>query len=133
MILVDASVALKVFLNEPDSQQAASLAERSWCAPAIILAEVANGLWKNWRLGIFTEQDLRSNLSVIRGLFAELTEMAGLLARAGELSITLDHSVYDCFYLADAEARRMKLVTADERLLRRIKGTELESRATSLS
>ena len=39
------------------------------------------------------------------------------------MALELGHPVYDCFYLALAERRRTQLVTADSRLLTRLKGS----------
>ena len=41
-----------------------------------------------------------------------------LADRALAIALDLRHPVYDCFYLALAEARGSRLVTADDRLLR---------------
>jgi len=52
--------------------------------------------------------------------FDELVPLAGLSRRAAAIALALDHPVYDCFYLALAEARDAPMVTADRRLLRRV-------------
>jgi predicted nucleic acid-binding protein len=44
----------------------------------------------------------------------------------------LDHPDYDCFYLALAEQRQATLVTADRRLLNRVRGTQWASVAMGL-
>lgn len=44
--------------------------------------------------------------------------------RAGQIAIELDHSIYDCLYLALAEQESCMLVTADERLCRKMRGTK---------
>jgi predicted nucleic acid-binding protein len=43
-----------------------------------------------------------------------------LARRAVDLAILLDHSTYDCMYLALAEAAKRPFVTADARLLRKL-------------
>ncbi len=48
------------------------------------------------------------------------------------MAVDLRHPVYDCFYLALAEAEEAPLVTADRRLLTRLTGTPWEERAVSL-
>jgi predicted nucleic acid-binding protein len=52
-----------------------------------------------------------------------LRPTAPLAARALELAFALDHPVYDCFYLALAEAEQVGLVTADGRLESRLRGS----------
>lgn len=39
-----------------------------------------------------------------------------LAPAAGELALQLDHSIYDCFYLATAQRLECRVVTADRRL-----------------
>jgi predicted nucleic acid-binding protein len=46
--------------------------------------------------------------------------------------VELRHPAYECFYLALAEERRAKLVTADRRLLGRLAGTPWQEDAISL-
>lgn len=45
----------------------------------------------------------------------------------------LDQPVYDCLYLAFAEARQATLVTADRHLLSRVRGTPWQSCVTLLA
>ena len=47
-------------------------------------------------------------------------------------SAALDHPVYDCLYLALAEAEDARLVTADQRLLTRLRGSAWEELARPL-
>ena len=55
-----------------------------------------------------------------------LQPLTRLAVRATEIALQLDHPVYDCFYLALAEAERCLLVTADQRLREKVRGTDLE-------
>jgi predicted nucleic acid-binding protein len=50
-----------------------------------------------------------------------LRPTASLAPRALELALNLDHPVYDCFYLALAEAETAQMVTADRHLERRLR------------
>ncbi len=132
MILIDASVALKWFVIEKGSERATDLFGKNICAPSLILPEVANGLWKIWRRGTLTAAVVRDNIDTLRANFSELTSLEALASRAGEIALELDHPVYDCFYLADAEQRGLSLVTADERLLRKIADTGFAGLAVDL-
>jgi hypothetical protein len=49
--------------------------------------------------------------------FERLIRISELVERATDLTVTLDHPVYDCFYVALAERERLPLVSADSRLL----------------
>jgi predicted nucleic acid-binding protein len=53
-------------------------------------------------------------------LFPELVPAATLLPAARRWSQRLDHPGCDCLYLALAEARNARLITRDQRLLRRL-------------
>jgi predicted nucleic acid-binding protein len=44
----------------------------------------------------------------------------------------LDHPVYDCFYLALAQKEAAALVTADRRLVERVRATPWEGRVVAL-
>lgn len=121
-MVIDASVGVKWFVPEEDADKAlALLALGQVYIPRLFLAEVGNALWKKARLG---EIDLASVEPV-----ASVQEIAQFLndeehtSHALEIACRLDHPVYDCLYLAAAEATGMKLVTADARFLRKVAGT----------
>jgi predicted nucleic acid-binding protein len=42
------------------------------------------------------------------------------------LHCLLNHPVYDCFYVALAQREKSMLVTADDRLYRKTRGTQFE-------
>ena len=133
MKLVDASVALKWFLDEQHGDVARMLAERNdLCAPVHIIAEVLNGLWKNKARGVISSKAVLRAVPVLPPHFAELTELTPLSLAAVRISLELDHPVYDCLYLADAERRRMPVVTADLKLLNRLKNTRFQRLAEPL-
>ena len=62
----------------------------------------------------------------------EFRPTAPLASRAIELALELDHPVYDCFYLALAEAEKTELVTADLRLEGRVRSTPWGASVRSL-
>jgi Predicted nucleic acid-binding protein, contains PIN domain len=127
--LVDASVALKWFVAEDGTEAALRIAASGepLAAPDLILAEVANAAWKSARLGRLTEAQLQAIAVALPGYFEELTANRVLLRRAIEIAAVLDHSVYDCLYLALADHLRSPLVTADRRLAAKVAGSRWES------
>jgi predicted nucleic acid-binding protein len=65
--------------------------------------------------------------------FDKLASAAGLAQRAVIIAGQLDHPVYDCLYLALAEAEETSLVTADLKLLGKVRATAWEQRTINLS
>jgi predicted nucleic acid-binding protein len=53
--VVDASVAVKWFADEPLFDKARELQQHSLAAPDLIFAEAANVIWKLWRKGVLTD------------------------------------------------------------------------------
>ena len=111
--VVDASVALKWVLNEAGSQDALALAAQELIAPPLFPTECANAIWKAWRRKEVTEAEAtRKVVDLVHGV-VELREVAPV--EAFRLAVLLDHSVYDCAYLALAQAEGMVVVTADSK------------------
>jgi predicted nucleic acid-binding protein len=120
LLVVDASVAIKWVVQEPGSDAALALRRGRLLAPDLLIPECANILWKKTRLGEHTKAEALVAARLLEHADIELAPMRPLLQRATELSITLGHPAYDCFYLALAEARSCPVVTADERLRKRV-------------
>ncbi len=122
--VVDASVALKWYFPERGSGTAdAILAEaiesaRVLLAPDLIVAEFTNVLWRKTRLGECREDEATEILELWQTDRPTLVETSPLAQRALELALRLDHSVYDCLYLATAIEYEAGLVTADRELAR---------------
>lgn len=89
-------------------------------APDLVLVELLNAGWTAWRSGDITEEQFEGIADLAPGLFSELVAAATLLPAARRWSQRLDHPAYDCLYLALAEARHTRLITRDQRLLRRL-------------
>ena len=125
MIVVDASVVLKWFAPKEDHEIALFLKERHvlgkerMAGPELLLYEVANVL-QNKR------GDLRSSVEAFSAFCSVGLEIHSLepsdLTEAMKLSHAYGISTYDASYLALAQARHCRLVTADERFLARVKG-----------
>ena len=120
LLVVDASIAVQWFANEPRSSAAARLLEeeRRLCAPDLMPVEAANAWWKKVRLGHMEAADLDQALVNLLSLGVELVPATSLLARTARLAVEIGHSVYDCLYLTLARDRRAQLAT-DDRALRR--------------
>ena len=123
--VVDASVAVKWFVPEDGSDRAdTALGGRfALFAPKLVLTEVANAFWKKIRRGLMTEADAQDRLSALPRYFDLLLDAEELLPRALSLAATFDHPVYDFIYLEVARRHDAVLLTADERLVRKLFGT----------
>ncbi len=117
-LLVDASVALKWFIPEVRSAAARALLDREddLLAPDWLLVEVANCLWKQGRRGLIDPPQSRKILATLEEILHLLPSLP-LTPRALKLAHRLDHPVYDCLYLAAAEAADAPFITDDRKLI----------------
>ena len=88
-------------------------------APDLMLIEVANALRRKAYAGDLSIDQAKAGLQFIRDK-VRLEHLApAILDRALELAELMYHPVYDCIYLAMAEASTSLLVTYDEELKER--------------
>lgn len=124
-VIVDASVAAKWFVNEELHHEALRLLtlDEALRAPDFILAEVGNVFWRK-RLADDIEEGLALRaLDELRKNLPILYPLADLVGRALRIATHLRHPIYDCLYLACAEAAQGVLVSADQRLCRTVRDT----------
>lgn len=117
-LIVDASVAVKWFVQEEGSAAAAKLRLRKveLVAPEIILAETGNALWKHYRRGAIGLSALERAAAGLALPFLSLIRLPELVGPALLLAAKLGHPIYDCFYLALALRDGAPIATADRRL-----------------
>jgi predicted nucleic acid-binding protein len=135
-LVVDASVASKWFLPaEAHTDRALAIVRSATplIAPDILVAEVCNVAWRAARLGRIPQAQLSDIAKLVPGFFDSLVGAAALASRAVEIAGELDHPVYDCLYVALAETRELSLVTADMRLLGRLRGSRWAECALDLA
>lgn len=130
--VVDASVAVKWFVPEVHSDQAERLLEsaENLHAPDLLLSEVGNIVWKKQRRGEITQEEAREIVYALTCVPFLIHPSLAVVEAALELAIGYDRTVYDCIYLAMAEALRCPLVTADERLFNSLQTTPHASTVT---
>ncbi len=120
-LVIDASVAIKWVVQEQGTAEALAVRRTSQlAAPDLLSAECANILWKKVARAELTPEQAIFAARLLQRADVELVPMRSLMAAATQLAIDLDHPAYDCMYLALAVERQTRLVTADERLLRRV-------------
>jgi predicted nucleic acid-binding protein len=123
MVVLDASVIVKIYVGEPDSENAAAWLSGSGArlVPAQALAKVGEVLSCKMKLGFvdFSQLDL-----VLEAFGRQFTAVPveNLLSSAVALSLETSASVYDCLYVALAARENCLLVTADRRLVAKMTG-----------
>lgn len=125
IVVVDASVALKWFVEEEGTPAALSLLAGSdaLLAPELVIAEMCNAAWRMSRVGRMREEQVAIVAAQAGRLFHERVGLGELSVRASELAALLDHPAYDCFYLALAEQRQALVVTAGRRFVAKTRGS----------
>lgn len=132
-LVIDASIACKWFFDEPGAEFARTilLSGELLLAPELIVAEVANAAWKRV---LRAEISLEQAALAISGLklLDERVPLLALAPRALAIGERLRHPTYDCFYLALAEQREVRLLTDDYRLRQAVAGSEWQSQVQAL-
>ena len=120
-VVIDASVAIKWVVDEVDSDAAlAVMGGGSLASPDLLIAECANILWKKVRRGELTADEAITAARILQQGDIDILPTRHLMDRATRLAIDLDHAAYDCMYLALAMERECPMVTADDRLRRKL-------------
>jgi predicted nucleic acid-binding protein len=129
--VVDASVAVKWFVPETDSDLALKLRSlgQPLVAPDIMPVEIVNVFWKLVQRDEIDRAHARSALrSLTEGVVLYPAE--ALLADGLEIAFDLKQPIYDCLYIALAEQIEAPLVSADRKLFAQLRGTRHRSRIT---
>jgi predicted nucleic acid-binding protein len=114
-IVIDASVAVKWVIDEPESEAAVALRDQELIAPALWLAEAANALWRHARIGEIGDDEAAAHFAELLKAPVASLPIEPYLERALKLAMEIGHPVYDCIYLALALHHRTHVVTADRR------------------
>jgi predicted nucleic acid-binding protein len=117
-LVVDASVALKWVLDEPDSHLADTLllSGEDLLIPDFLLGEATNVLWLQVRRKLMTPGEAREGLSLLRSQIQPIrTADLSLHDVALQFGLALNRTPYDTLYLAFAIAvGAAAVVTADD-------------------
>lgn len=132
--VVDAGVAVKPYLNEDLGEVAESLlqgARTGWGSifvPELFYTECANILWKHVRRLNILPAHARRSLVNLTSILLFPVAATNFLHHA--LDLALEHSItaYDASYVALAEELKVPLVTADRKLIGKLKGTGIDIR-----
>ncbi len=115
IFVVDASVAIKWFVEEAGREAARRLLDKpeTLHAPDFLVPECTNIAWKKASRREIGRGQAVAIAQAIRHGVPVLYPSVLFHERALELAFALDHSVYDCLYLACAEILGGILVSAD--------------------
>jgi predicted nucleic acid-binding protein len=122
--VVDASAAIKLFIDDELSERAHALfalltgnPPMTLYVPDLFFIECANVLWKYVRWGGLSLETAQADLADLARLGLDVTSTAGLMVDALALAQRHAISAYDACYAALAIRLDAPLVTADEKLV----------------
>lgn len=133
--VVDASVAIKLFLREELSDRAESLFARlseslppRFFAPDHLFIECANVLWKYVHLFGLDRDKARQDLTDLRQLPWQTVATRDLAQKSLEVGLEHGIAAYDAAYAVLADSMNLPLVTADEKMVRRLMDSAFDVR-----
>jgi predicted nucleic acid-binding protein len=128
IIVVDASVAAKWFIAEDNTDDALLLLDMPFDlhAPDLLYLEFDNILCKLIRRGLLSEEEGFDMRDRIQAFPIQPYSSKSFREKAFQIAIETRRCVYDCFYLALAEALEGCMVTADRKFFLALQGTTLE-------
>ncbi len=128
-LVLDSSVAVKWYLPEELREEALRLSDKmsaddvELLAPSTIGPEVFNALFQQHRRGNLSSGEVREFFVSFDEAPISLFEIDSLVSRACVISLEVGVIVYDALFLALAEEANTAMITADDKLLRTLKGT----------
>ena len=135
LYVVDASVAIKLFVVEPLSERADALFDQlaaeppaQLYVPDLLFVECANILWKHVRRFGYPAEHARQDVAALRALALRAVSTADLIDEALPLALAYDITAYDACYVALAQLIGAPLITADEALVRKLAGSPYDVR-----
>jgi predicted nucleic acid-binding protein len=128
--VVDASVGIKLVVPEDLSAKAELVFARMeedppvhLYVPDLFYPECANILWKYVRRFSYPAEKAEAGLETISALDLRAVESRQLLGAVLDLALTLGITAYDATYAALATWLGIPLLTADEKLIRKLAGS----------
>jgi predicted nucleic acid-binding protein len=126
--VLDSSVGFKTLVAETDSGKAQQLYDNclkgihELLAPDVFSVEVAHSITRAERQARITPAQGARLLTDILNRLPQMHPSLPLLPRAYAISSTARIGVYDCLYLALAEREGCEFVTADDKLVKNLRG-----------
>jgi len=131
-LVIDANLGAKFYLPEVLNEVAYRLVlglgggEVSLFVPELFYKECTNIFWKYIRRGGLSEDLARRLLRNLTSLPLSVVPDADLIFNVFDLAVEYEITAYDATYYALARELRLPLVTADERLARKVASGESE-------
>lgn len=124
-LVVDAGVAVKWFVPEPDAAAALRLLDgrHLLAAPDLIRSEIGNVAWRLHNRGVIDAGEASDLIEHFLSMPLEIHDSTYLLAPALQIAIATNRTVYDSLYLALAMELGGTVVTADERWANALQGS----------
>jgi predicted nucleic acid-binding protein len=128
--IVDASVGIKLFIEESDSDVVDALFDEllanppsRFFVPDLFFVECANILWKYVRGYGYSADEARQDVTNLLALPLRVVGTVALLTPALELAPQYEVTAYDASYAALAKQLDLPLITADVPLARKLAGS----------
>lgn len=128
MIVVDASVAVKWYVQENYTTEAERLLDGSFDlrAPELMLPEFGNIIWKKFQRGDLTGSEADQIINAFGKQAITFHSHQSLLKASFTGAQLSGQTVYDWSYLALAVSLSCEFVTADERFYKALETTSLK-------
>lgn len=134
VVVVDASVAAKWLVAEPDSEIAAMLLDGSFDlqAPRLLVSEIGNMLWRMAVNGSIDEYEAARLAAALLDMPLQGRDDERTCVEAVRIAVELGHPAYDCMYLALASLIGSQVVTADKRFVAAVASTPYRTMVSPL-
>ena len=134
-LVVDASVAVKWFVTEDASDKAdeVSASSHTLLAPRLIMIEVANALARKAMQKLIAPPEAAEYVRILPQFLAGLLDVDDLIEPALQNACSHRHPIYDFVYLEAARRRDTQMLTADQKFIAKVKGTNVAKLVVSLS
>lgn len=133
--VVDASVGIKLFLDEPLSERADALFDHladampaRFYVPDLFFIECANILWKYVQYHGYPRESAQQDVTDLGNLSLHGVPTRELIEAALQIACDYGLTAYDASYVALSQELALPLVTADEPLARRLTNSEFDVR-----
>ena len=126
IIVVDASVGVKWFVSEKNSENAKSILieNNQLHAPEFFLVEVNSVFSKKIKAHELIKSEADDARIQLDNFPIEYHSTRNIINRAFDLSLEIPHRIYDCLYLSLAIHLEALMVTADEEFYAKLQSTK---------